>query len=715
MAKKSKKKEFEGETEIQSLGVSVDPLRRIKDVTQARELWVRLYLENRKRAEVYAQVRNQIEGGRPFDPVALHQNGEDWRTNVNFRDAEAAFNRAFFPYWRMVHEVPRKAAFKIYTGSPDAPKWEIQLGEIFDRWIDDCGPDYYHQFQGTTRDFVKYGPGFAMWEDSKNPRFKWAPTVQIYFPKRTKTNVDEWELVAVKREMTASELWEHCSPEERDKAAYAGWNTSATMKAIQSVAPKRKGGWSPDAIGKAIANASPNPSQNQYYDPNYYQDLIINNDLVIGGIWPPVVVIDIWAKDKSGKICHYIFTEKSDVNEYLYMNEEEATSFREIFGPIYYDIGENGLIHSVKGFAVKNYYYATSLNAMKCRVMDAGVFSMGMNFVRSEEANTEAPSVENYSMVNIFPQGLEQLQYFPQIQNVQSVMQMLKQNQDENNYTYNEVSSNIAKSDTAKQAEILASIGQEMSTAVSTTYLTQVGKNIYAECFRRLRMKGNDNEDAKKFRKRCLDSGIPEEVLNDAEISVATGASPTMASPLVREQVANTLMAQIYPLPNANKRAIEEFRVSNLTGADGVSRFLLNEGVNSSPEARRQAQQENVDFGQGHPLDAIASDAHVEHLDEHLKPLEAIVQNAQQGANVTPDQLVAMQITLPHIDQHLQMLSTDKMRVNDFKQLKARASNVMSIAGGIMQRLQGLQDRQMTQSADVQPDQVAAALQGPAR
>jgi hypothetical protein len=692
MARKSSNVSVPGnDASLQITSVLGDPTRRIRDCGQARELYTRLYLENQRRAAVYAQVRNQIEGGMPFNADDLRSNGEAWRTNVNFRDAEAAFFRAYLPYWKMVHEVPRKASFSIHEQSPDVAKWEVGMAEAFDRFIDDWGSDYYMQFQGATRDFVKFGPGYVMWPDGRTPRFKWAQTVQMYFPKRTKANVDDWELICLKREMNAAQLYEKIgSKEDQENSTKAGWNTRMVAGTLGSIMPKtdaQKRGWNKAATELAIQIAAPTPSANRYFDPNYYQDLVVNNDLVIGGVWPPVVVVDLWARKKgSSKVGHYIFTEKSDVPDFLYQADEEAEGFRQIFGTLFYDIGENGLLHSVKGFGVKNYYYATTINRTKCRLIDAVTFSAGMNFIRTDNAPDESPPVENYSMVNIFPQGLTQLQYFPQLQQMREVVDLLKANQDENNYTYNEVRPDIAETKTARQATILASIGQEMSTATSSTYLYQVGA-IYAECFRRLRVKDSRDPDAKKFQERCKDLGIPDKVVADSEITVKTGASPTMASPLVRDQIATELLQTVYAQPEANRRWILEFYVGNKLGADGVQRALLPIGQDSDPRARREAMMENVDLSNGIPLPVDPSDSHVEHGDEHLKPLEAMAQAAQQGQQIGPDHLISFEFVIPHVAAHVQALSTDKVRAAQYQQLKARLTNVANIANGIKTRL----------------------------
>lgn len=666
-------------------GVTVD--RRIKDVGSARELYIRLVYENRLRAQSFAQIRNQIEGGRPFDPNVIHKNGEDWRCNVNWNDARAAFRRIAAPYWKMVNEVPRKISVRVHSASPEADQWGIALAEAFDRWLDDWGPDYYLQFSGFVDDLLMYGPGFVMWPDDDSPRFKWAQTVQIMFPRRTKTCVDDWELVCLKREMTADQLLKYVKDDNAANDSY-------------------RAGWNPDMVKKAIQLAAPQPLQTRFLDPNFWQDMIVSNDLIIGQVWPPISVVDLWAKNRDGKIHHYIFTEKADIGDYLYSSDTGTDSFRRIFGTCFYGVGSNGLLHSIKGFGVLNYYYMTAINRMKCKAVDAVGLTMAMNFTKEDNTPEGVPPVENHSFVNLFPKGLEQLQYYPQIQPAMAMMQSLKQSQDENNFTYSEVKQAIGETDTATQAKLLAGIGAEMESSMAAIFLSQLGGNIFGECFRRLCEESG--EDCVKFRKRCEALGVPKEVFSaKIEKTVKTGASPTMASPAMRGQIAQQLMGTVYNLPGANRRWIEEFYVSNLVGAEGVQHALLPVGVDSDPRARREAMMENPDLAQGMPLPVDPSDAHAEHADEHLKPLEMIIGAAQQGQPLTPDHLLALKMTIPHTQAHLQYLAQDNTKTAIFKQLNARLKLVENVARGIETRMARAQRNGAT------PQETMTQLQAP--
>lgn len=663
--------------------------RRIQNCPAARELYVRLYLEGQLRSQAYAQIRNQIEGGRPFDPAVLQSNAEGWRTNVNFNDARASFRRVSLPYYKMVHEVPQTISCTLHTNAPNADTWGLIMAQNFDRFLDDWGSDYYMQFSGMCDDFVMFGTGYSMFPDSTSPRYKWAQTVQLFFPKRTKASVDDWELVVLKREMTADQLIKLV----RDK---------------KEAGRSKEAGWNPDAVMKAIKLAQPGPQTTRYFDPNYWQDMIVNNDLVIGGVWPPISVVDVWATNRDAtKIRHYIFTEKADVQEYLYEADEESDSYRQIFAPLFYGVGSNGLIHSIKGFGVMNYYYATAINRTKCRALDSATFAMGMNFTKSDDTPDGSPPVENVSMLNIFPKGLNQLQWYPNLSVGIELMQSLQQNQNENNFLYSEVKQSIADTDTATQAKLIAAVGAEMGTSTGALFLAQMGQNHFTEMMRRLCKKGSSDPDAKKFQDRCRKMGVPDAALYDIERTIKTGATPMMADPAQRVDKIMQARAVLYNTPGANRRWFDEQFVADLLGADAVTKALLPEGVASDPAARRQAMMENVDLAQGIGLPAAPEDAHVEHLDEHLKPLENIVQAAQQGQMIDPNHLLALQMGLAHSQQHLQYLSQDETKKPEFQQLKARFSQVQSVAQGIMARMARAQQQ------GVSPQGMQSQLQAP--
>ena len=64
---------------------------------QLRQSMITAVIDNAQRSQIFAMVRNQMEGGRPFNPADLKAQGASWQTNVNFGDAQAAAGSASWP------------------------------------------------------------------------------------------------------------------------------------------------------------------------------------------------------------------------------------------------------------------------------------------------------------------------------------------------------------------------------------------------------------------------------------------------------------------------------------------------------------------------------------------------------------------------------------------------------------------------------------------
>jgi hypothetical protein len=655
--------------------------RRIKDAKSARAVYETYRRNDGPRVKQMASVRNQIDGGRPFDPAQLARNGEDWTTNVNFRDAESSYNRTYLPYWKMVHDVPNKIAATVELNTPKADTMGKAVAECFDLFLDDWGADYFFQFMLSAGDFVKFGPGYVMWPDgdrkSPSPRFKHARTEYVKLPKRAKANIADWEISAVEGEMTVSELWSKIRNRgATNRSNYVGWKSDMVKKAI-ALCMKQ------DATQCDGANWTK------------IQDNIVSNDLAAAEEGAPLEIVRMYVRGHDGKIAYYVFSKSELVPDFLCASEDYADEFKHCIGGLFYDVGSGGLVHSIKGFGIKNYYFSILQNRMKSRMMDAATLSMAFNFQREDDGASESPPVENYGAINVFPRGLKQVPIYPQIGATQSVIQLLANNAAENNYIYRDSSKDIAETQTARQAVILANLSEEIGSATASIYLAQVGENIFAECVRRLLVPGSRDPDAVKFRQRLQARGVPLKVipmLGDA-VRIKTGASPGTAGAALRDLVFKELLG-LSNMPGVNRRWILENYIANKLGTQAVSKALLPEGQNSEPAQRREAMIENGHFGQGMSLPVDPADAHFEHAEEHLKPLEQII--AQYKANagkVAPEALVALQTALPHVAQHFDFLKQDETQTDNYKALYPHFSQVQSIAAGIFANLLKQQQR----------------------
>jgi hypothetical protein len=664
--------------DVADTNANPDNSRRIRDAAKARSTFARHWKDSDARRKQMAQTRNQLEGGLPFDPDELRRNGMAWMTNANFRDSEAAFNRTYLPYWKMVHDVPNKIAVTCHTKAPHGGKWAKAIAECFDLFIDDWGVDYFAQFMMFTQDFVKFGPGYVMWDDPKICRFKYVRTEHVVLPKNAKANTESWEIVSFKRDMTVSDLWKKIRNAKTEaRSEHVGWKPKAVRDAIRLC----KGD------GKTCDNT----------DWSTIQDEITSNDIAISDEWAPIQVIYQFVKDHDDKIGLRIFTENESVKDYLYEQSEHADKFSHVIGAVFYDVGVAGLIHTIKGFAIKNYNFSVMLNRSKSRMMDAASIAMAMNFEKTQETPDEAPPIESYGAVNIFPQGLRQMSVYPNLETAQNVINTLTQNQSENNGIYRDPSKQIAETETARQAVILANLSEEIGAATSSIYLSQIGESFFGETLRRLMASGNTDPDAVKFMRRLSERGVPAEI-GKVELTVKTGANPGTAGAALRDMIFKELLS-LARMPGVNLRWILEQYFANKLGTQSVDKVLLPEGADSAPMQRRAAMMENAHFGQGIPLPVDPADSHFEHLEEHLKPLEQIVGKAKQsGQQPEPDHLVLLQVAFPHIDAHFELLKADETMKDAYGQIWPKYSEIKSIANGIFTRLAKEQEQQPQQA-----------------
>lgn len=642
--------------------------RRIKDVGSARSVYNRMQTDNALRFSQIVNVRNQLEGGRPMNPRDMEAQGASWQTNINFGDAQAQRDRVSRPFWRMCNEVPHKVAIKILSSSPKADEWNELAAEGFDEFIEDWGASYHTEFTNFSANYVNYGPGIVHWEVQDSPRWKAVNVQRVVWPKNARMNPEEWECMAFVQDMSASDLYKKVRTKPIEKRnEYLGWNPEAIKTAITYF---KDGVYTPDPR-----------------DYTRMQDLLVNNDIMVSSPFEPLQLVWLFVKQFDGKIGAYLFTQQGGVDEFLFKDEEYAEDFRHILGAVWYDTGTDSMVHSIKGFGIKNYFFSMLTNRVKSRFIDSATFSFGLNFQRTEDnVPDEAPPVENYGPVTIFPPGMQQLQWYPQVQGSISVIEMLQNNQSENNSIYREAQQQIEQSDTATQAKILAAMQGEMSEASASVFLSQYGENVLSEQVRRLRKRGSSDPDAKEFQRRMKEAGMPEEILYKAKWRVRAGANAGMWNPAVRAMKFQQGMA-LRNVPGVNFQWFLRNFIANEYGAAAVNQALLPEGQNSNPGQRRQAEMENGDFGQGLMLHAIPEDAHYEHLQVHLAPLQGIAMEFRSTGEISPEKVAALAIGLEHSAEHMQLLSQDDSMKAQFQEMNGPFREIQSVARGIIMRV----------------------------
>ena len=653
--------------------------RRIRDASTARSLWLKLRTASVQRREKWVQVQNQLDGAPPFANRELMQLGQNWRCNVNFRDASSTLDQVLISYWRLLHDTTNLAAVSYVTpDDPNAEKHEHIFQQAFNRFIDDWGPDYVRNYLLFSQNHVSFGVGVAFWNDKFSPRWEAVRIGDCEVPTRAKSSVEKLSLIGIRQEMEIDYLWELVRDEASKAAARKrGWNTDAIEAALAREFVKQEGNVSTPVTGQDVLEL---------------QRLMRDNSLGVTTGHDPIKLVHLLVKDYDGKISRMIFAEMQEhQNDFLYDDtgsDSRPDSMNEVMGAVFFDAG-NGDWWGTKGFGLKNFQLSTVQNRLKSRAVDRTLLD-GLNFRDMSEGGRETVPITSIGPFNFLPKDVEQIPSYPSGRSILETIEMIDGQTNSNNARYRDQGNAISQTDTATQANILANIQSQVDVANATLYLRQIARNLFSEQFRRLRLKGNPDIDAKTFKKRCVDElGMPEKVFYSGEISLRTGSDPGAANLAVQGQRALEAMN----LPDANKRWCQEKYVSATFGAQAVAKALNPIDATSDIKSVRLALMENSDMGEGNPLPVDPQDNHAAHAPAHLQPMEVIVHNFDATGKIDPNGLIALQNAIPHLESHFEYLKADKMQEQLFMQLWPRFTAVKSSAEGIFRMVERMHNQ----------------------
>lgn len=644
--------------------------KRIKDASEARTLYKKFRTDSEARRKSLARVINQLNGGRPFDEAALVKDGQSWRCNINFRDASSTLEQVLVSYWRLLHDSTNLAAVNVHTQNPNADAWRSVFEDNFNRFAEDWGDGYVRNYLLFSANHLTTGVGSVFWNVETSPRWEAVKVGNMDLDAEAKADVTSLEIVSIREKYTISKLWELI-------------RTPAKLAAAEAI------GWKAADLRKVLWHAIKGSDKPENGDYIAVENQIRNNSLGVSASVGQITLVHSYVREFDGKISTYIFRPDCDKAGFLFDNsskEKRPEDMRQLLACVFFEAG-NGEFWGVKGFGQKNYQVATILNRLKSRAVDRTLLD-GLNFIDKSEGGMAQMPVTNIGPFNILPPGIEQIPTYPTGTVILETISMVEGGQNQNNARYRDQSQQIAGANTATQSTILANLQSQVDVANATLYLTQIARNIFAEQFRRLRMRGSTDPDAVAFKKRCVEEGgMDPEFFHTAEISIRTGADPGAASTALQGEKAKELIS-FSGDPNVNNRWAWEKYISANFGASAVKRALNPVNALGDISATRLALMENSDFGEGNSLPVDPKDNHVAHLPAHIKPLEVIVHNFESSGQVDPNSVVALHNVIPHIEEHFQYLKADVTKKQYYQQLWPQYVSLRNGAVSILKQVE---------------------------
>lgn len=675
------------DTVINTTPTGEAPKSRIASIEAARAIYDDCLLDAEWAARSRARIRGLVDGNPPYNPEELKRLGQSWRTNVNFREAEAIIDTNAAVLWEMNQDLFVLARFvpkDRTTGySPDnGTDYGAIIAEEYTNVLRSW-PDWPVFMDLVIHDSLESGMGAAVWPDDMQWMPKWFNISNFVFPKNTRCSRESLDLFFLRDEIDLGQLYRIV--ESEDKAASMGWDVEQVKRVLIRLF----------AAGESNTSGEPD-SLFQMSPWESVQQMMKNNDSGIQrrqleGV--RVVRMYVRELEPGAGVTQYIFEEDDvrtaasaqtrgehgesveDPDAFLFKKQGQYENMMQCLWWLLYGYGD-GFIRSVKGLGHRITPHCELSNRFIGQTFDAGVLSSSLVLQPKTGADSQKLQILRVGPVTYIPEFTEAVNtsFSPRIDALVMLRSMSTSILNNNTGVYKTKNENPLQKESDKTAkQVMSEESKEARFEKNqAAFFYAQWDYFHAEAARRLMnskyaktsLPVEGKEAAAEFRKRCVARGVPEEVLDYnlwgvvAERAVGTGA------PGMRLDVTQQLLQIKGMMPEENQaHAVREF-IAARVGAQHVDRFmpLKPKDVYASDSASI-ATLENNDFAEGRWIPVGSDQLHGVHLRTHFVPLVQV----QQVLAEAPDRLDPRQAygmfanALPHIQQHLAFMSKDHL------------------------------------------------------
>lgn len=659
-----------------------------------------LVIADRRRIPWRASIDGLFQGNPTYRLKWLQAKGQGWRARVNYRGLEGLIQARQTPFYDLVSEVdPCIEVCLDYGKGVDAQDWQNKIAKNFSWMLMKLwrrGFNYHIPLQQL--EMLKHGIGYHIWAGNKNC---WIPdtplTGMVLFPDNVPLNIDEKLDYFMLRDFVPG-FW--------------------LYQRIQNEKAARGLGWNPDAVWSALVQSSKTNYRgagSDRYTIEMAQREYKNGDIGVSngrqsGVW----LNHLFVKEiKTDKISQYTVVEGISVEKLrgrsktdpfancLFRKRDRFDKWPIVLLP--YDIGSDGMIHSVRGLGARTKDFFELSNRLKNAMADQVLVGSTLNLKQTGDVDPDKMRLLRLGVMSIIPRGLEAmagLQFPPLADGPIAFDQLLDRTLSQNNESYMQGTPEPVDRETAKSFSMRTQNSGQVAKGVHSLYASnyqQLLEYMFRIAITPVAAQGNSYSAqlAKKFQDKCLRDKVPPEAFNhiyEVNEVLSTGAGSAAA----RIDALMTIMKIIYPTTSEPKKInIERDLVATLVTSSKVDRYAREHDENQSPDQEVSfATLENDAMMQGGKAVAASTQDQVAHLQTHLAQAEQVAQLVMQG-QMPPDQgLGVIRKFGEHCAQHLQFLQQNPMRQAEFTALHKEWLALSVIADKLQQQVEAMQASQ---------------------
>lgn len=676
-------------------------VRSIKDGSQALQIARRLLRDDWYRDYRRSQVLAAFNGGAPYSDEELKSIGQAYRYNVSFGYMEGVIGRAIVPFNQLSGNLANVSA--VYGDLPEAKLSIIQ--EEFVEQVKNWGK-WYKFVSRVNQELVLNGYTHSIFPSDYSPWPLFVPQKDGYTNEGTPNDVSDLEVFVWRKQYLIHELYRKIiDPSSAEKA---GWNVEKVQKALEDAVPddiwrrntQQSGAWT--AIQEAIRGGA------------------LFNSIVGAKV---INTFHVLASEIDGKVSHWIVVDTPsssgqapEVDPTLFKKIGRWDNFREML--VYWDLEPgDGKWHGSRGLGQRAFNTHQAIDKVRNTILDQA-FTSGLTILQAADENSnEEFNLAVTGPFAVIPPGVTvQAAQLPAIAAttfqadsllVATGEQRIGDVVPNGGAAYNQGDK------TATQSSIDASRQQLIQKDNLQRYIDPFSQ-LLSIMLRRMCNTKSPDPVAKLFIKNVKSKGITDEDLAKLKGMRSTGRIDEV---LGETKQTNMVLLQTFRGdPDVDQEKLKLRVLNGEVGPQDAAELLIPK--EDQTRIINAVQKQLTEIGAIiNQVDVPVSpqDDHVVHLQTLIKWIDGVFAAIAQGQ--PHPSINSLQLALKHGTQHLQLLSQDKTKQNDFKKIEAQWKQVIQ---GFQKLIQHTQEQahaaQMAQMRAPQlplaPPQVQAA-QGP--
>jgi hypothetical protein len=672
------------------------PAMRLKTAEAAALLYLKLHDEYGTVAGNRARIQGMYDGNPPWNPSELERLGQSYRCNVNYRELESIIDANTAAAWSLHMDVgtliESKFAPKYRSADFQVDDWAQIIDMEYSRALMNWN-GFFSNLNLSLHEYFMFGLGGALWPDEWDWRSKAVKSGNLLVPPLASTDIDKVDLLFVRDRMELGDVYR--AIEDRKAAKARGWNVALVKRLL---------------VYKYMGDgAAPQDDATQTSVWESMQEKIrVGDPAIQSKEFEGVEVIHVLVREVSGerKVSHLILADddKYRNEDFLYVSRQKYGSMANVAWLLPYSYGD-GYLRSSKGLGHRSMPHCEFSNRFLCNTFDAGMLASSLLVQPKTGLDASRMALIRMGPITLLPESLAvvQSQFMPNLGNLISLRGLSKDILHNNTGVFrprNELTSANEAPKTAQQVRSEENREARFERNQVEHFYTH-WQQWHKETFRRLTRKDYINssldlpglKEAKEFVQRCVDQGVPKELLLDPDaIEIQVARAIGMGSPSVKMDITNQLQAMKGSMDEQGRKSADREWGAVRVGYWNVDKFFNKGNRDSIPSnAQSFAVLENNSMADGREVSVGSDQTHVIHAATHFARAQQMVQ-AFQGGQMDPIQAVQeMGMLLNHTTIHIQYLSRDITRkaqvqkltqlmdsfIVAFKQMQAVAAKVI--------------------------------------